>query len=194
MVKSRFALGVVAALLLVDGGVGSRASAQSMTDSAATVVEPAQTALLTELQGLREDIQRFAGTSIRVQLLLARLQLQEQRINTLGAQVADVRSQMKANATQQSEEVDHLKQYTSLLNSAPADFTLESLRDIQNSIPRLRENLQRLQREGQKLGAQEADLASQISTEQARWWTSTPAWTNWSGRFQLYGDEGGSLP
>ncbi|HEX9366162.1 MAG TPA: hypothetical protein VF921_06025, partial [Vicinamibacterales bacterium] len=117
----------------------------------------------------REDIQRFAGTSIRVQLLLARLQLQEQRINTLGAQVADVRSQMKANATQQSEEVDHLKQYTSLLNSAPADFTLESLRDIQNSIPRLRENLQRLQREGQKLGAQEADLASQISTEQARW-------------------------
>ena len=62
-----------------------------------------------------------------------------------------------------------MKRYTSLLDNPAAGFPPEQQKDIQNSIPVWRADLQRLQVEGQRLAAQEGDLASQISTEQARW-------------------------
>jgi len=40
--------------------------------------------LLTEVRALREDVNQAASASIRAQLIVARLQLQEQRINVLG--------------------------------------------------------------------------------------------------------------
>ena len=39
--------------------------------------------LLAEVRSLRSEIRRASDTSIRAQLLVARLQVQEQRINTL---------------------------------------------------------------------------------------------------------------
>ena len=167
MARSRITSSLAVALLFV--GLAARVAAQAPTESTAKAVEAAPDALLMEVRALRDDIQRYAGATIRVQLLLARLQLQEQRINSLGAQVVEVRSQMAGNAKEQSEAADRVKRYTSVLDNPAADFPPEERRDIQNSIPGWRLNLQRLQVEGQRLSAQEADLASQISTEQARW-------------------------
>src|SRR4029077_13444243 len=46
--------------------------------------------LLTEVRALRAELNQAAGASIRTQLLVARLTLQEQRINTISKQLADV--------------------------------------------------------------------------------------------------------
>jgi hypothetical protein len=121
-----------------------------------------------EVQGLREDIQRFAGTSIRVQLLLARLQLEEQRINTLGGQIADVRRLMDTNATAHAELSSKVKRYTDG-NNAAADFPAEMQQQIRDSVPGWKAELQRLQTEGQRLSSQEADLVGQAFAEQGRW-------------------------
>jgi uncharacterized coiled-coil protein SlyX len=165
--RSRITRSLAVALLLV--GLVARVAAQAPAGSAAKPTEAAPDALLQEVRALRDDIQRYAGATIRVQLLLARLQLQEQRINSMGAQVAEVRNQIAGNARQQAEMADKVKRYTSLLDNPAAGFPPEQQKDIQNSIPVWRVDLQRFQAEGQRLAAQEADLSSQISTEQARW-------------------------
>jgi TonB family protein len=51
--------------------------------------EPDVPELLVEVRALRAEVNRAAGASMRMQLLLARLTLQEQRITSLGRQTAE---------------------------------------------------------------------------------------------------------
>ena len=63
----------------------------SARSGAAPQAAPGSTdALLAEIKGLRADFNQRLDASIRAQLLVARLQLQEQRITTLSRQLADV--------------------------------------------------------------------------------------------------------
>jgi hypothetical protein len=47
--------------------------------------------LLTEIRGLRADLSQQSSASFRTQLLVARLTLQEQRINALAGQLNETR-------------------------------------------------------------------------------------------------------
>src|SRR5258706_5080558 len=51
--------------------------------------------LLSEVRGLRAELSQFATASIRVQLFMGRLQLQEHRIQTLSQQVVDTRAELE---------------------------------------------------------------------------------------------------
>ena len=51
---------------------------------------------MTEVRALRADIQQMADASIRAQLLVARLQVQEQRIAGIARQLAETEEQMRA--------------------------------------------------------------------------------------------------
>src|SRR5687768_2928 len=71
--------------LFVVVGVMAVATAQAQREPAST------DDLLTEVRGLRSEINEAAGASIRAQLLVARLQLQEHRITTLAGQLEEIR-------------------------------------------------------------------------------------------------------
>ena len=50
--------------------------------------------LLSEVRGLRAELTQATGTSMRMQLLLARLSLQEQRITVLSRQSSELQQQL----------------------------------------------------------------------------------------------------
>src|SRR5476649_1090690 len=82
--KMKLAIIGAGLIALVAGTAGQTASQPSSSGDA----------LLAEVRGLRAELNQAAGTSIRTQLLVARLQLQEQRINTVDKQLAEVRAQL----------------------------------------------------------------------------------------------------
>jgi hypothetical protein len=59
--------------------------------------------LLDEVRALRVDLSRTSGASIRMQLLTARLQLQEQRIFTTARQLTEVQGQLAASRAETLE-------------------------------------------------------------------------------------------
>jgi hypothetical protein len=86
MVTRRFwrATGVLATAVVV--ATVSVVAAQSSLTTPTRADASSSDELLTEIRGLRADLQQAAKISIRAQLLVARLQLQEQRINVVGGQ------------------------------------------------------------------------------------------------------------
>ena len=139
-------LGAVSvAMIAVVSGQGARAS-QTPTDTT--------TDLLAEVRGLRAELNQAAGASMRMQLLVARLALQEGRINTLGNQLTNVRQQL-ANA--QMALVPFMEQVKQ---------AKETGKEIDGFFKPLLEMMQKTERE---LRNQEAELAGLVSTEQGRW-------------------------
>ena len=58
--------------------------------------------LLAEVRGLRADLNQAAGASMRAQLLVARLSLQEQRITTLGKELTELQAQLQTAVNRRS--------------------------------------------------------------------------------------------
>jgi hypothetical protein len=50
--------------------------------------------LLSEIRGLRADIARSSNATTRTQMLVARMQVQEQRVNTTVRRIAEVQSEL----------------------------------------------------------------------------------------------------
>jgi uncharacterized coiled-coil protein SlyX len=128
-----------------DDGQGARPS-QTPTDTT--------TDLLAEVRGLRAELNQAAGASMRMQLLVARLALQEGRINTLGNQLTNVRQQLANAQMALVPFMDQVKQ------------AKEAGKEIDGFFKPLLEVMQRNERE---LRNQEAELAGLVSTEQGRW-------------------------
>ena len=89
---------VLASAALLGGSADGRAQAATAT--------PPETlaALLVEVRGLRAAMEHMAAAGPRVQLALGRLQLQEQRVNTLVRRLEEVRN----NLTQGRKGLDAL--------------------------------------------------------------------------------------
>ena len=124
--------------------------------------------LLAEVRGLRADISQAAAASMRLQSLLARLSLQEQRINTLGRQVTDLNAQLETVTRERIDQEDHLKQF----ESAIADGTLpQGLRreDAEAELASQRRALSQKRAREAQLRNQAAEVAGLIATEQNRW-------------------------
>lgn len=124
------------------------------------------TALLTEVRGLRAAMEQMASAGPRVQLAMGRLQLQEQRTNTLLRRLDDLRARRaeeQAGFTRRQEGLAHMEEAA---QNAP-DPTMraaaaESIRDLKAAVSRSIADLQRL-------GADEAELAGLVAIEQGRW-------------------------
>src|SRR5688572_1086 len=61
------------------------------------------TALLVEVRGLRAAIEQLASSNARIQLAIGRLQIQEQRVNTLLRQQIEVRQRLSDAERAQAE-------------------------------------------------------------------------------------------
>ena len=153
------AAGVVVGVILVIVIFGASVRSQ----------EPRQdvlAALLTEVRGLRGAIEQMASSSARVQLAMGRLQIQEQRVNTLSRQLTDVRASLSAAERQQNQLEAQLADLEDVL---PGTSEPGERRALTQEVAQLKMLLASGTGSLQKLRADEAELASIVAGEQGRW-------------------------
>ena len=121
--------------------------------------------LLTEIRGIRADLGQTASASIRVQLLTARLTLQEQRIAVLSNQRADVLAQLAVVVKERVELEMRVKHLQSAMLEVNSEMRAEVAGALKAETPRLAQSLQA----EQQLRQQETDLTAMIASEQGRW-------------------------
>lgn len=126
---------------------------------------PATDELLAELRGLRAEINQAAGTSLRAQLLVARLQLQEQRIDTLARQLTDVQERLAGTERALAPMAAQLK----TLEEPPSGVSPEQQRDMENVGRLLKGQFDQHRKAEQDLRAQEATLSGLLAEAQSRW-------------------------
>ena len=124
------------------------------------------TALLSEVHALRLTMERSAAVGPRVQLLVTRLNIEEQRTAKASAQLEQVRRQL-ADASLESKKItDELDEAErSLLSTAE-----ERMKKVwEYEIGTLKRKLAAQTAVEQQLRARENDTAQVMATEQARW-------------------------
>jgi chromosome segregation ATPase len=158
MVKSR--------VLWMSGVLGGVASVAALSGQAQ---RPAATTddLLAEVRALRSDVNQAAGASVRMQLLIARLQLQEQRIHNLGTQLTDVRRQLGAMEGQIKGGIAEISRMEEVAQS-PSTPQPERLA-LDHELEELKAQMAQAARDEQALRLREGELASALSAEQGRW-------------------------
>ena len=123
--------------------------------------------VVSEIRGLRADLRQTTRASTQMQLLTARLQLQEQRLAVLSNQRNDVSARLVAATGQRAD----------------AERELQGLEDMKTRNEELRiprAELERMERDTrgrfalrrdaeQQLRAQESQLSTEIANEQNRW-------------------------
>jgi len=152
-----------AAVLVTVVAIGAIVLAQTPSPSGPATLE----ALLIEVRGLHADVDRLAGSSIRTQLLVARLQLQEQRINGIAKQLTDVQAQRIANDGGIAQMESSVKRFEEAVRDSSQ--TSERRREIEEQLAGMQPALEQMTKRRQELVVQENALAGQLAAEQAQW-------------------------
>ena len=128
-------------------------------------LDVAQDPLLAEVRALRTEVHQVTSASIRTQLLIARLNFQDQRVLTAVRQLAETQNALKGVQTKLSGERTRFRQ----LEDSAARATGQGRSAFQQAI--LESGTQIEQQQGQELQLQmrEKDLLRTVSDEQARW-------------------------
>jgi|SRR5688500_10324478 predicted nucleic acid-binding Zn-ribbon protein len=127
-------------------------------------------ALLTEVRGLRIAMEQMASAGPRVQLALGRLQLQEQRLNTMLRRAESVREAVVQTERQLTELQSEIVSGEAALKSPdPRNNDEEFVRSVNQQIRHAKQRLIPLSTELQRIQGEEGMLQQQIAGEQARW-------------------------
>lgn len=131
----------------------------------AQVPEPL-TALLAEVHALRIAMEQSATVAPRVQLTLARLNIEEQRIAQLAAQLDQVRRELSGASLESQKLSDQLAEMEKGIQTATDDKTRKSYEYEHADVKRKLGAQSRLE---EQLRGRENDAAQALSTEQSRW-------------------------
>jgi hypothetical protein len=123
-------------------------------------------ALLAEVHALRITMEQSATVTPRVQLTLARLNIEEQRVAQLTAQLDQVRRESSAATLESQRLSDRLPAIEKLLQTTTEDAPRRAYEAEQSEVKRLVTAQARLQ---ELLRTRENETAQVLSTEQARW-------------------------
>ena len=120
-------------------------------------------ALLVEVRGLRSAMEQLAAAGPRVQLTMGRLQLQEQRINTLVRRLDEVRDRRTNVETAQASQKMELSALEEAVkrDGASREYDIQ-IKGLKMSLADSGAQLERLQNE-------EITLGQEIAAEQGRW-------------------------
>ncbi len=158
---------VVVAVALVAGSGRTPLHAQAPAPVRAETGDAAVSALVTEIRALRADLAAASRNQLRAQLLLGRLQMQEQRLAYLDKQRADtaaavmVQGQMSSFMRFQGGPPD-----ASGCANMPSP---DARRDCELNVTIRKQQLAEQETREQQLRTHESDLANALSAEQARW-------------------------
>lgn len=143
------------ALVVLGVGLSSLAYAQTPAPRPATLDE-----VVAEVRALRADMQKMQEVSVRAQLLVARLQVEEQRVAGISRELAQTEQQIRGLEAARNPFLEKMINELSKEPAKPeeAEFTAMlkgQLEKIQNGDPVLKER--------------QASLTQQLAEEQARW-------------------------
>lgn len=123
-------------------------------------------AIVQELRLLREAVEGVLASSVRVQLLMGRLQLQEARIQALVRQGAEIESQLAG----MEAERQSLANQRRMLEKVPERSTDPAERDFAaQQLVSLVERLKLIDSRHNSLLAEQAGVQQLVAAEQARW-------------------------
>ncbi len=126
--------------------------------------------LLTEIRGLRGDLARSSSASIQAQLLVARLQVEEQRLNDLAKQLLEVQPQLLAVQQNITNTASQLARAEDDLNKPPNNWLSRIHRgELADQVYDVKRRLANEQQREQQLVTRNGELTQQFAVEQARW-------------------------
>jgi len=124
-------------------------------------------ALLAEVRAMRTELRDAAANSMRAQLLVARLSLEEQRLTVLHRELVDLQTQLAAATRERLEAERHLQEMTEAAKDP--GVSAEMRREIEGQVGGLT-RVATAQREAeQQLRLRESEMLAGINGEQARW-------------------------
>ena len=156
---------------------------QKPTPQPATTTTNVNAELLAELRGLRADMAQASQTGVRAQLLMARVQLQEQRVMyfdrrraELATRTADATEKRRQAETELKDAEERLRQIRSgnlQMGGLGAQIPKEQLAGLaemfEEQVKKLKVDAQAATEVEQRLQIEEADVQSVLSGEQGRW-------------------------
>jgi hypothetical protein len=151
---------ILVLLLLVGAGSALAAQASRRHEDGST-----QNALLDEIQELRAEIRMLATVSIRTQVLLVRLQLQEQRVLTTERQLADTRNALAASSIKIEGERIRVRQLRDLALKATGQERLA----LEQSILESQTQIEEQEKRESQLRTEETELMRAANEAQSRW-------------------------
>jgi hypothetical protein len=120
--------------------------------------------IVTELRALRAELKERLDGAITAQLLVARLQLQEQRANNVIRQLQDVDTRLRENQSTREQLSASIKMFSGL---AKESYSTEEKPNPM--FAPLRAGLERTAQTEAELKQQQIDLQGMVAEEQARW-------------------------
>jgi hypothetical protein len=153
-------LTMVAVALVMSAALSGPARGQEPAGGALTA------ALLTEVRGLRSAIEQLASSNARIQLAIGRLQIQEQRVNTLLRQQIEVRQKLveadRLSAQNEARLADLLDYLGTISDSGERAAMTQEIAQLKQIVAAENSALQ-------KMRADEAEISGLVSSEQGRW-------------------------
>jgi chromosome segregation ATPase len=161
----------IAVLAVIVAGIGAVATWRE--GAAAQVRQPAPDpevlpALLIEVRGLRTAIEQMVSAGPRVQLTLGRLQLQEQRVDTVVRRLETVRGKLVEKQDNYNQVQQALTEMDDAVSQPPQPGQAPAAELKQMQI-HLRREVAQLAGDVQRLTAEESSVAAELATEQGRW-------------------------
>jgi hypothetical protein len=115
---------------------------------------------VAEVRALRAEMKQTADASLRAQLLVARLQVEEQRIAGLARQLSETEQQMRAL---EGARNPMLEQMIKQFDQEPREAGEPDM------FAGIRAQLEKIQNGDPVLNERQASLSRQLADEQARW-------------------------
>jgi|SRR5687767_8525786 len=155
--------GIRVAFLAAMLAAPSMALAQSSAPPATDVLKE----LLVEVRGLRAAMERAATVGARIQLLVARVQMQEQRITELSRRAVTVREELSRIDAGIAQHSGMMKQFerSEMSGRVPP----EEQRAMEGMLEAQKQQIAIAEKRRQELITEEALLAQQIAADQGRW-------------------------
>lgn len=122
--------------------------------------------LVSEVRQLRQALERSATTNVRMQLLLQRMQLQNQRVNQAASRLDSLRGRIAQSLAEQADSVG-------MARALPDRISQEQdpvrRRDMEAQVEVLKVRLEHFALTEAQLRGQEGELDSALQREQAAW-------------------------
>jgi chromosome segregation ATPase len=129
-------------------------------------------ALLEEVKGLRAAMEQMASAGPRIQLFTSRLQLQETRISNMIRRLDTVRDGLASAQKEFGRAQDQQRLFEAALaehQSAGTPEAREEAKQAESMIPQVKRDVAVARASVDRFAAEEAQLMTDIATEQARW-------------------------
>lgn len=121
--------------------------------------------LVVEVQALRAEMNQAAAASIRAQLLVGRLQMEDQRIASVVRELETVQDDLAVNAQARTDAAAKLRSLEDAVLGATNDVREDAVKQLNAA----KAAAQQVDRRLQALKRRESALAKELQEDQARW-------------------------